>query len=206
MVGTVIWDRVTNHQCLNTSASNIDGLRGEYTVKVDANGHVAGFGLANTYDNVTDSATSEFYVNADRFAILPNVATSVTPLWSASTTYTEGNQVKHVGFSQMGDPATVLEVKTEASRALRPGEVRVKVLASPINPSDLLQIAGNYGVDPVLPARPGSEGIGRVTEVSADVQALTVGQLVLLASGNTWAEELVAPTRSNSWPWQRSTR
>ena len=110
-----------------------------------------------------------------------------------SGTTHEGTQVKHVGFSQMGDPATVLEVKKEASRALRPGDVRVKVLASPINPSDLLQIAGNYGVDPVLPARPGSEGIGRVTEVSADVQALKVGQLVLLASGNTWAEELVAP-------------
>ena len=90
-------NNVTLQQALNTSASNIDGLRGEYTVKVDANGHVAGFGLANTYDNVTDSATSEFYVNADRFAILPNVATSVTPLWSASTTYTAGNQVKHNG-------------------------------------------------------------------------------------------------------------
>ena len=34
----------------------------------------------------------------------------------------EGTQVKHVGFSQMGDPATVLEVKTEASAALRPGD------------------------------------------------------------------------------------
>ena len=90
-------NNVTLEQALNTSASNIDGLRGEYTVKVDANGHVAGFGLANTYDNVTDSATSEFYVNADRFAILPNVSTSVTPLWSASTTYTAGNQVKHNG-------------------------------------------------------------------------------------------------------------
>ena len=63
----------------------------------------------------------------------------------------EGAQVKHIGYSQMGDPATVLEVKTEVPRALSPGEVRVKVLASPINPSDLLQISGNYGVDPVLP-------------------------------------------------------
>jgi len=104
----------------------------------------------------------------------------------------DGNQVKHVGYSELGDPATVLEVKTEASRALGQGEVRVTVLAAPINPSDL-QIAGNYGVDPVLPARPGSEGVGRVIEVSPDVQALKVGQLVLLASGSTWAEELVAP-------------
>jgi NADPH:quinone reductase-like Zn-dependent oxidoreductase len=104
-----------------------------------------------------------------------------------------GDEVKHVGYSELGEPASVLEVISETSRALAQGEVRVTVLAAPINPSDLLQISGNYGVDAVLPARPGSEGVGRVVEVSPDVQALKVGQLVLLASGSTWAEELVAP-------------
>ena len=74
------------------------------------------------------------------------------------------SQIKYVSYSQLGNPADVLEVKKEASRALSSGEVRVKVLAAPINPSDLLQISGNYGVDAVLPARPGSEGVGRVTE------------------------------------------
>ncbi|MDB9763531.1 zinc-dependent alcohol dehydrogenase family protein [Gammaproteobacteria bacterium] len=103
------------------------------------------------------------------------------------------HQIKYISYSQIGNPADVLEVKTESPRVLRDGEVRVKVLAAPINPSDILQIAGQYGVDAVLPARPGSEGVGRVAEVSSGVKSLKVGQLVLLASGNTWAEELVAP-------------
>ena len=103
------------------------------------------------------------------------------------------SQTKYVSYSQIGNPADVLQVKTEASRALNKGEVRVQVLAAPINPSDVLQIAGNYGVDAVLPARPGSEGVGRVKEISSGVKSLKVGQLVLLASGSTWAEELVGP-------------
>ena len=100
---------------------------------------------------------------------------------------------KYVTYSQIGNPADVLEVKTEASRTLNKGEVRVQVLAAPINPSDVLQIAGNYGVDAILPARPGSEGVGRVKEISSGVKTLKVGQLVLLASGSTWAEEQVGP-------------
>ena len=103
------------------------------------------------------------------------------------------SQTKYISYSQIGNPADVLEVKTEATHALSSGEVRVKVLAAPINPSDLYQISGNYGIDPVLPARPGSEGVGRVTEVSPEVKNLSVDQLVLLASGSTWAEEIVAP-------------
>ena len=78
--------------------------------------------------------------------------------------------LKYIEFSQIGDPADVLEIKEERSRPLKSGEVRVGVLASPINPSDLLQISGKYGVDPVLPSNPGSEGVGRVLEVSAEVK------------------------------------
>ena len=102
-------------------------------------------------------------------------------------------QTKYISYSKIGNPADVLEVKKETARVLNSGEVRVKVLAAPINPSDLYQISGNYGVDPVLPARPGSEGVGRVIEVSTEVKNLSVNQLVLLASGSTWAEEIVAP-------------
>ena len=99
---------------------------------------------------------------------------------------------KYVEFSQLGNPADVLEVKVAAARSLEPGEVRVKVLATPIHPSNLLQISGNYGVDSALPSTPGSEGVGRVVETSAQVTHLVVGQLVLLVGGGTWRDEIVA--------------
>ena len=51
--------------------SKADGedLEAQYTVKVDLNGAVAGFGLAST-TTASGNIVSEFIVNADRFAIL----------------------------------------------------------------------------------------------------------------------------------------
>ena len=103
---------------------------------------------------------------------------------------------KYVEFSQIGDPAEVLEVKEDVSRPLDSGEVRVQVLASPIHPSNLLQISGNYGTAAILPSTPGSEGVGRVLEISDGVTGLSVDQLVLLAGGGTWRDEIVAPVNS----------
>jgi NADPH:quinone reductase-like Zn-dependent oxidoreductase len=45
-----------------------------------------------------------------------------------------------------------------------PGEVLVRVFASPINPSDLMFIRGLYGFKKPLPAVPGFEGSGTVVE------------------------------------------
>ena len=75
---------------------SINGVEANYTVKIDANGHVAGFGFANTYDPAADSATSEFYVNADRFAILPDQVSSATAAWAAGTAYSTGTRVMHL--------------------------------------------------------------------------------------------------------------
>lgn len=52
-----------------TNSSDITSLEGQYTVKIDANGAVAGFGLASTSTSLGTNE-SEFYVNADRFAIM----------------------------------------------------------------------------------------------------------------------------------------
>ena len=89
------------------------------------------------------------------------------------------SELKYIEFNEIGNPADVLKVKEEKSRPLKNSEVRVRVLAVPINPSDLLQISGNYGVEPILPSTPGKEGIGRVLEISSEVKYLKVGQLVL---------------------------
>ena len=74
------------------------------------------------------------------------------------------------------------------------GQVRVKVLAAPINPSDVLTLTGEYGMLPPLPAIGGNEGVGRVEELGAAVGNLEVGQLVLLpVGGGTWVTHLNAP-------------
>jgi NADPH:quinone reductase-like Zn-dependent oxidoreductase len=125
------------------------------------------------------------YFHALALLVLGLCPLSVAIAADGSTLYVELNRI--------GSPAEVLEVKSEPRRKLGNGEARVQVLATPIHPSNLLQIEGRYGVAPVLPSTPGSEGVGRVLEVSSGVNHLSVGQLVLLASGGTWREEIVAP-------------
>jgi NADPH:quinone reductase-like Zn-dependent oxidoreductase len=74
------------------------------------------------------------------------------------------------------------------------GQARVKVLAAPINPSDVLTLTGEYGMLPPLPAIGGNEGVGRVEELGPQVTNLKVGQLVLLPVGcGTWVSHLNAP-------------
>ncbi len=73
------------------------------------------------------------------------------------------------------------------------GQALVAMLASPINPSNLLTLTGEYGVLPALPAIGGSEGVGRIAELGDGVSGLSVGQLVLLPRGSgTWVTHLLA--------------
>ncbi|BAU73496.1 zinc-dependent alcohol dehydrogenase family protein [Metapseudomonas furukawaii] len=73
------------------------------------------------------------------------------------------------------------------------GQALVRVLAAPINPSDVLTLTGEYGMLPPLPAIGGNEGVGEVLEVAADVTGLEPGQTVLLPVGcGTWRTHLIA--------------
>lgn len=53
---------------IQTQSETIDGLSSQYSVKIDNNGHVSGFGLSSTL--VDGTPTSSFIVRADRFAIV----------------------------------------------------------------------------------------------------------------------------------------
>lgn len=89
-----------------------------------------------------------------------------------------------------------VHLTAQERRPLGAGEVRVGMLAMTINPADLLQIDGRYGVRPKLPYVPGHEGVGVVLETGDDVPGLQPGTLVLpVAPGGRWNDELVLSHR-----------
>ena len=104
--------------------------------------------------------------------------------------------MKQIIYHSVGAPSSVLEVQTVESQELKSGDVRVSVLATPIHPSNLLKIAGQYGIAPNLPETPGTEGVGEVVEIGSDVQKLSVGQRVFIAGYSTWQQEVVGPEGS----------
>ena len=92
-------------------------------------------------------------------------------------------------YEKHGNPADVLHVETRPWPTPAADEAVVKMRAAPINPADLNQIEGKYPVRAELPATPGFEGAGVVTELGADVNSLTTGALVILPHNiGTWRD------------------
>jgi NADPH:quinone reductase-like Zn-dependent oxidoreductase len=93
-------------------------------------------------------------------------------------------------------PQDVIEAVEFELPAVAAGQALVKVLAAPINPSDVLTLTGEYGMLPPLPAIGGNEGVGEVLEVAADVTGVKPGQTVLLPVGcGTWRTHLIAEAK-----------
>lgn len=90
-------------------------------------------------------------------------------------------------------PQDVIECVEFELEPVGAGEVLIKVLAAPINPSDILTLTGEYGFLPPTPAVGGMEGVGKVIELGEGVDNLVVGQRVLLSgTGGTWTTHLLA--------------
>lgn len=101
-------------------------------------------------------------------------------------------------FDRFGEPAEVLSLKDVPAPELQPGTVRIRMLASPINPSDLMTVRGIYGKKPPLPAIPGYEGVGIVEEAQAGLfgkYLLGKRVAVLNSAGGNWADQVILPAK-----------
>ncbi|KAM4700906.1 enoyl-[acyl-carrier-protein] reductase, mitochondrial [Discoglossus pictus] len=104
-------------------------------------------------------------------------------------------------FSSLAARALVYEKHGEPEQVLRmhnlqvpsPGDydVLVKMLAAPINPSDINMIQGTYALLPQLPAVGGNEGVGVVVETGRHVSSVRPGDWVIPVDAGlgTWRTE-----------------
>lgn len=102
--------------------------------------------------------------------------------------------MKAIVFEQSGKATSVLTLQEVPQPQPLEGELLIKVLASTINPADLLFIAGKYRMQPNLPQIAGLEGVGVVMQQGKNT--LTPTQtLVAFRHKNVWGEYVVVPEK-----------
>lgn len=106
--------------------------------------------------------------------------------------------MKAIYFEKTGSLQDVLELGEFEKRQPGTNEVSVKVLASPVNPSDIYFVSGTYRIKPVLPQKAGLEGAGIIEAVGKNVD-LKVGSLVAFLQDGAWAESNII-TKENLFP------
>ena len=106
--------------------------------------------------------------------------------------------MKAIIFEEFGDPANVLKVREMPAPEPGRGQVRVRMIASPINPSDLLYVRGEYGKRPQLPSSSGFEGVGIVEASGGGILGrMRMGRRVAVLNGvgGNWQEQLLVSAR-----------
>ncbi|XP_037310487.2 enoyl-[acyl-carrier-protein] reductase, mitochondrial [Pungitius pungitius] len=82
-------------------------------------------------------------------------------------------------FRKHGDPSKVVQLEDVDLPPIGAKDVLVKMLAAPINPSDINMIQGTYAILPDLPAVGGNEGVAQILEVGGQVTSLRTGDWVI---------------------------
>lgn len=92
----------------------------------------------------------------------------------------------------VGEPSEVLNLQTRPIPEPGPYQVRIRVSAAPVEPSDLHTIRGRYGFTPQFPTVPGIELVGVIDEFGSSTDGLTLGQRVItIGVRGTWQEYVV---------------
>ena len=98
--------------------------------------------------------------------------------------------MKTIRLEKTGTPVEVLHVVDLPTPQPATDEILVKIIASPINPSDISFVQGRYGIRPELPSGAGFEGVGVVEAVGEGVR-LPVGSRVGFTGVGSWGEYIV---------------
>ena len=100
--------------------------------------------------------------------------------------------MKVAQFSNFGNPSQVIEcIELPDLNDPKEDEVLIDVLACPINPADILNIEGKYGVIPPLPARLGAECVGRIKKIGSSVIGFNEGDIVLPLDRENWVQQKI---------------
>lgn len=101
--------------------------------------------------------------------------------------------MKQVVFYQTGLPEEVLQLEEAPMPEPRAHEVRIRVTARNINPSDIMFIRGMYGITPKLPSSAGFEAVG-IVDKSDEKGSIPVGTKVIFTAIGTWKEYVCVPS------------
>jgi NADPH2:quinone reductase len=93
-------------------------------------------------------------------------------------------------YQRFGEPAEVVAPVELPVPQPGKGEVRLRLLLSPIHNHDLAKIRGMYGERPELPALGGSEMLGVIDAIGAGVTGLEIGTRVA-TFGGAWAQAAI---------------
>lgn len=119
-------------------------------------------------------------------------------------TTTRALALRQGGFAAAPTPqvpeslAPYLELREVSLPALKPGQVLVEVILSPVNPSDLFFVQGGYGRPRVEGVAAGFEGVGRVIAADGARGEALLGKRVSFSAGATgsWAAHAVTDAAS----------
>lgn len=85
-------------------------------------------------------------------------------------------------LSQFGPIEESLHLTEQQQEELQPGQLRVQMLAAPINPADINVIEGKYPIPVEPPCTIGNEGVGKIIEVAGNAAGFKPGQRVVTFS------------------------
>ncbi|MGR6903095.1 zinc-dependent alcohol dehydrogenase family protein [Lysinibacillus sp. BSL11] len=98
-------------------------------------------------------------------------------------------KAKCLKIYEFGNPQEVIRLENKTIEPPQGKEILVRMLARPINPSDLIPIWGKYAHRITLPTIPGYEGVGIIEDVGPLISPKIIGQRVLPLRGEgTWQE------------------